>query len=110
MINKLLEKEKYSFLVFIIFIIIGILTFKDFGLSIDDEYYRSNGIFYKDFIKSFFSLLLNFNFSDLEILKKEIETNSLLNHPAIFKHCWLLLQIYLKFMKLRIFMNHLLIN
>ena len=67
MINKLLEKEKYSFLVFIIFIIIGILTFKDFGLSIDDEYYRSNGIFYKDFIKSFFSLLLNFNFSDLEI-------------------------------------------
>ena len=41
--------------------------------------------FLQGFYKSFFSLLLNFNFSDLEILKKEIETNSLLNHPAIFE-------------------------
>ena len=57
MVNSQLIKEKYYLILFIIFIFVGINIYKDFGLSIDDEYYRINGVFYKDFIIKYVNLL-----------------------------------------------------
>ena len=85
MVNSQLIKEKYYLILFIIFIFVGINIYKDFGLSIDDEYYRINGVFYKDFIIKYVNLLLNLNFSELELLKNEIDGSSLRNHPALFE-------------------------
>ena len=65
--------------------VIGLLIFKDYGLTLDDEHYRINGVYYKNFIKQYLNLLVSFNFTDLKLLGKEIETGSLKNHPVIFE-------------------------
>ena len=53
---KLIEKYKVFSIFFLIFII-GLLSYKDYGLAIDDEIYRENGIYYKNLIKEYLILL-----------------------------------------------------
>lgn len=78
-------KNRYIFFLFLSLFLVGIYIFKDYGLTIDDEYYRKNGVFYKHFILNYLHQLINFNFSELKNLYKEIEGNTLGNHPAIFE-------------------------
>jgi len=83
-INELIKKKKILIAFFFIYVI-GLLIFKDYGLTLDDEHYRINGVYYKNFIKQYLNLLVSFNFTDLNLLGKEIETGSLKNHPVIFE-------------------------
>ena len=83
-INKLIIKNKIV-LIFSIMIIIGIYVHEDYGLSIDDEIYRLNGLFYKNFISEYLTNLFFFNFENFSILENKISNYSLGNHPALFE-------------------------
>lgn len=82
-INSL--KDKYEIIFFILVYLIGLNIFTDYGLSIDDEVYRSNGVFYKEFIIKYLGIIFSFNFDELNILKNEIIENPLKDHPVIFE-------------------------
>ena len=78
-------KNRYIFFLFLSLFLVGIYIFKDYGLTIDDEYYRKNGVFYKNFILNYLHHLINFNFNEIRNLYEGIEDNTLRNHPAIFE-------------------------
>ena len=79
------SKKSLVFFLFFLILLTGLFIFEDYGLTIDDEYYRKNGFFYKEFIIKYIYNLLNFNSVELDLLSKEIQNNSLRNHPAIFE-------------------------
>ena len=69
MINKFIKEINLKFniiiiMLFSILFILGLYIFKDYGLTLDDEYYRQNGIFFLEYIKEF---LLNKNFEHTNI-------------------------------------------
>ena len=64
-INKLIIKNKIV-LIFSIMIVIGIYIHEDYGLTIDDEIYRLNGLFYKNFIIEYLRNLFFFNFENFQ--------------------------------------------
>ena len=41
------------FLLFSIFFIVGIITFKDYGISVDEEFQRSSGFYWLNYVLSF---------------------------------------------------------
>ena len=47
--------KKIAFLLFLIFFFVGILTFKDYGISIDEEFHRSVGFYWLNHLLSFTS-------------------------------------------------------
>ena len=49
-------KNRYIFFLFLSLFLVGIYIFKDYGLTIDDEYYRKNGVLQKFYIKLLTSL------------------------------------------------------
>ena len=81
---KLIAENKIK-LIFALMIVVGVYVHKDYGLSIDDEIYRLNGIFYKDFIIKYLFNLYNLDFSNFNLLEQEISNNPLSNHPALFE-------------------------
>ena len=42
------------FLIFACFLLVGILSFKDYGVSIDEHFHYSNGAHYYNFLKGLF--------------------------------------------------------
>ena len=56
------SKKTVVFLFFTIILLTGIFVYKDYGLTIDDEYYRKNGFFYKEFITKYIYHLFNLDF------------------------------------------------
>lgn len=84
-LNYLLKKQILTYLLFVVLLTIGLFCYKDYGLTIDDEHYRINGLFYYNYIKDFFYLLINYDLTELKILNQEIRKNPLSNHPAIFE-------------------------
>ena len=42
-----------TFLLFTIFFAIGVATFKDYGISVDEEFQRSNGFYWLNYVLSF---------------------------------------------------------
>tara|TARA_B100000029_G_scaffold124992_1_gene118480 strand:- start:597 stop:2243 length:1647 start_codon:yes stop_codon:yes gene_type:complete len=53
-----------AFLLFSIFFIIGVFTFKDYGISVDEEFHRSSGFYWLNYALSF---------TQFEELKKVVE-------------------------------------
>ena len=94
--NNISSKKLIIFILFFVILLTGIFVFKDYGLTLDDEYYRKNGFFYKDFIIKYIQHLFNFNFDKLNLLKNEIQNNFLRNHPAIFETILAFLSDFLK--------------
>ena len=45
--------KKVTFLLFSIFFLIGAITFKDYGMSIDEEWQRFSGFYWLNYILSF---------------------------------------------------------
>jgi len=45
-------EKKINYIIFFIIFAIGLSVSKDYGLTIDDEYYRINGLYYYQFIKN----------------------------------------------------------
>ena len=48
-INK--NKHVFVYLIFLAIFVLGITIYKDYGLNIDDEWYKENGEFYYQYIK-----------------------------------------------------------
>tara|TARA_X000001036_G_scaffold436573_1_gene479992 strand:- start:270 stop:1892 length:1623 start_codon:yes stop_codon:yes gene_type:complete len=90
------SKKTVVFLFFTIILLTGIFVYKDYGLTIDDEYYRKNGFFYKEFITKYIYHLFNVDFVKLDLLSNEIQNNSLRNHPATFEIILAFLSDFLK--------------
>ena len=45
--------KKITLLLFTFFFLIGIITFKDYGISVDEEFQRSSGFYWLNFVLSF---------------------------------------------------------
>lgn len=81
-INKKINKNFFIyFSIFFTFLLIGIISFKDYGISIDEHFHHINGQHYYSFFKGLF-------FNDGEYLTYEELKNSFKAHhfknPAIF--------------------------
>ena len=48
--------QKIIFLLFSTFFLVGLFTFKDYGISVDEEFQRSSGFYWLNYILSFTSL------------------------------------------------------
>ena len=46
---------KITFLLFFILFLIGLFTFKDYGMSVDEEFQRSSGFYWLNYVLSFTS-------------------------------------------------------
>ena len=69
------KNEKHiTYIVFFIIFAVGLSVSKDYGLTIDDEYYRINGIYFYQYIKN---ILLGAN---IDLIKNEISYT-----PALFE-------------------------
>ena len=47
--------QKIIFLLFSTFFLVGLLTFKDYGISVDEEWHRISGFYFLNYILSFTS-------------------------------------------------------
>ena len=54
-INLLSKKNFLVFLLFSLIFLFGIFSFKDYGISTDEQFHRENGSFYYNYAKSFLS-------------------------------------------------------
>ena len=45
--------KKITFLLFSIFFLIGVITYKNYGISVDEEFQRSSGFYWLNYILSF---------------------------------------------------------
>ena len=58
--------KRFTFLLFFTFFLIGLFTFRDYGISVDEEFHRSSGFYWLNYILSF----TNFeNFKNLVDIK-----------------------------------------
>ena len=48
--------------------LVGLVIYSDYGLTLDDEYYRLNGVFFFEYIKEFI-FNQNFNANNINIYK-----------------------------------------
>jgi hypothetical protein len=83
-----LANNKSKILCSIVFLIIyacGLSVYRDYGLTIDDEIYRSNGLLYKNYINDFIGSLLNFEIDQIKLIHQSFQANSLTAHPALFE-------------------------
>ena len=81
-INKKINKVSLLyFFIFISFLIIGLNSFKDYGISIDENFHLTNGEHYYSFFKGLFSN--NTEFITLEELKSSFKEHYF-KDPAIF--------------------------
>mgnify|MGYP000625031811 CR=1 FL=1 len=45
--------KKVTLLLFTIFFLIGVITFKDYGISVDEEFQRASGFYWLNYVLSF---------------------------------------------------------
>ena len=69
-INK--NKHVFVYLIFLAIFILGITIYNDYGLNIDDEWYKENGEFYYQYIKLFFSGQNSTSLNDIKSLSTKI--------------------------------------
>jgi len=54
--NKFYNKSYNKFLIFILFFVIGLAIYDDYGFNIDEKFHRSNGFYWLNYIAEFFNL------------------------------------------------------
>ena len=74
-IKNLLNIKIFIILIFIIFFLIGVNSFQDFGIYTDDPWRRTNDLFWYNYVKSLF---LSTNLSFADNLDKLLNENKLL--------------------------------
>lgn len=81
--KKIITDYLPQILLFSIFLIIGIISYKDFGISIDEEYHRQSGQLYYFFLKD---LLIGSELADKVTVKdiQEASKQTLYLMPAFF--------------------------
>ena len=68
--NRYYNLNLNIYIVFLLLFIIGLITYKDYGVGIDDKFHRLNGFYWLNYILSFT------NFDDLKNLV-EIKLNAI---------------------------------
>ena len=101
-----LKKEhsnKILFSFFLIFLLIGLITYKDYGIHIEEKFHRSNGFYWLNYILNFteFNDLKNIASIKLDNISGFTLSNieSYLNYGIIFDVPAALLEILFKFEK-----------
>jgi len=56
MISKTFFNKFKKYFVFILFLIIGLIIYKDYGFNIDEKFHRSNGFYWLNYIAEYFNL------------------------------------------------------
>ena len=69
--------KKITFLLFLSYFVIGLFTFKDYGISIDEEHHRFAGFYWLNYVLDFTSFdelkrLVDESYNDPEKLAKEL--------------------------------------
>ena len=83
-INK--NKQVFVYLIFLAIFALGISVYKDYGLNIDDEWYKANGEFYYDYIKLIFSGHNTTYLNDIETLSTQMVGFSIpYMNPVLFE-------------------------
>ena len=78
------NKNLLFYLFFLIIFLLGLNVYKDYGLNLDDEWYRKNGELYYLYIKNLF--LGKDYFVDIETLSKQIIGDiGLVTFPVIYE-------------------------
>ena len=76
----------FIYLIFFIFFLLGINIYKDYGLTLDDEWYQKNGELYYEYLKILFSNKFIDSENILENLSQKVTGDfSVLNHPVMFE-------------------------
>ena len=66
--------------------VLGINIYKDYGLTLDDEWYQKNGELYYEYLKILFSNKFIDSENILENLSQKVTGDfSVLNHPVMFE-------------------------
>ncbi len=109
--------KKVTFLLFSIFFLIGATTFKDYGMSIDEEWQRSSGFYWLNYILSFtpfenFKIAVNDTMSQIEgFTLPSIEGNKsygvIFDLPAAFLEVFFQIDDSKNYYHLRHFLNFL---
>ena len=47
------NSKKITFVLFLLFFLVGALTYKDYGISIDEEFQRSSGLYWLKYVLEF---------------------------------------------------------
>ena len=79
--NRYYNLNLSIYIVFLLLFIIGLITYKDYGVGIDDKFHRLNGFYWLNYILSFT------NFDDLKNLV-EIKLNAISDYslPSVEKY------------------------
>ena len=82
---QLVEKSIF-YLTFVIFFIIGVKSFQDYGISLDEKWHRETGVLFYNYIKGFFFELNNLQKVDAFTIKEIIQNvdKSPATHPVVF--------------------------
>ena len=81
-ITNLRNKNIIVYLVFFLIFLTGAILYKDYGVTLDDEFYRKNGELYYNYIKILFSGNDIFTSKNLEALNSQTLAGSdFSNHP-----------------------------
>ena len=85
-ITNLRNKNIIVYLVFFLIFLIGVILYKHYGVTLDDEIYRKNGELYYNYIKVLFSSNNIFDLNNLETLySKTLAGSNIPNHPVVFE-------------------------
>ena len=82
---NLFNKKNLSLLVFFTIFSIGISVYKDYGVSIDDQIYLTNGQYYYQYIKSLFTEVDNEYLENLKALNEQLGGADIIIHPVVFE-------------------------
>lgn len=80
--NKKINYNLIVFILFITFLITGLNSFQDFGISLDEDYHRQSGQLYYGFLKEIFSE--NYNSYYIDEIRKKTQASVLFKMPALF--------------------------
>ena len=88
--NKILRK--ITFLLFSILFLVGLFTFKNYGISVDEEFQRASGFYWLNYVLSFTSFE---ELKNLVFLKVNQIEGFTLSRPQDYFHIMALFLIYL---------------
>jgi hypothetical protein len=54
--SKFYNKNYNKYLIFILFLVIGLIVYDDYGFNIDEKFHRSNGFYWLNYIAEYFNL------------------------------------------------------
>ena len=76
------NSKKITFVLFLLFFLVGTLTYKDYGISIDEEFQRSSGLYWLKYVLEFTPFEeLSREVADKFIQSKDFTVSHVEDHP-----------------------------